>query len=472
MKKATINLCILFLFCPALAHGQETGLLRIDPENRDPQTHVAVWGGYENGRFRPVHKAISEWYAGAEARRVAQRPHTTLTGAISFEQSMGKHLVSSLLLDPSHYPMGILDSGRGTVSQQDLRLEGGFLTDLGDVLQAGLKGAVRGQHASQRNGVPFGTFGVSAELEPVLTYVIDDNVGFVASYKGEARMENVDAKAAGEEGGLDGLFLDEGMGYGHYHGLGSAGTFSTMEITHGFKTLFHSPEESWGVDMLWKRGRATGNENNYRFPGSTLHLFFDYVFAAENLSQVFGISYRRDRDQLRLVQTGGSFSSLSDRFVRNAGLKYGLRFYEGVFKSVSLVLDGNQRTNRAFPAPAVMDKTIRYDGSATLLASLSAGIFDLDASLMAGGGMWKEFGLGIGASEAPDGPTREMNIWMQQAEYLTARQIGLGGTLTTRIPAVDGLSVRFHTYWHRALQVYYFSGKNRSVFLLTLAYDY
>lgn len=471
MKKAAINLCILFLLCPALAHGQETGLLRIDPENRDPQTHVAVWGGYENGRFRPVHKAISEWNAGAEARRVAQRPHTTLTGTVSFEQSMGQHLVTSLLLDPYHYPMDILDFSHGTTSQQDVRLEGSFLTDLSDILSAGLKGAVKAQHVSQIKGTPFGNFGVSAELEPVLTYVIDDNVGFVASYQGKLRMENVNAKSASEEGGLDGFFLDEGMGYGAYYGLGSNGTFSIMEFAHGFHTLFSSTEESWGVDMLWTRGSANGNEDQYRFPGSTLHLFFDYVLAAENLSHVFGVSYRRDRDQLRLLEAGGAFTSLSDRLVRNAGLKYGLRFQEGAFKGVSLVLDGNQRTNRALPAPGVWDKATLFDGSATLLASLSAGIIDLDASMMVGGGRWKDMGLASSA-EIPEGTSRVRENWLQQMEFYKASQIGLGGTVTCRIPAVDGLSVRFHTYWHRGLQVYFLTGKNRSAFMLTLAYDY
>ena len=472
MKRATLNLGLLFLLCPTLLLGQETGLLRISPDNLEPSTHVAAWGGYENGRFRPYQKAISEWNAGAEARRVAQRPHTTLTGAISFEQTMGKYHIASLLLDPYHYPMDVLDLGYGTVSQQDLRLEGGFLTDVTDILQAGLKGSVRGQHASQRNGLPFGTFGVSGELEPVVTYLIDDDICFIASYRGQLRTEKVDAKAASEEEGLDGIFMDEGMGFGTYSGLGSGGTFSILEYAHGFKTHFHSPEESWGGDMLWKRGSANGNDNQYRFPGSTLHLFFDYNLAAEKLTHVFGVSFQRDRDQLRLLKDGGSFSSLSDRVVRNGGLKYGFQFPRGVFRNVFLVLDANQRINRAFPAPGIMDKTILYDGSATLLASLSSGNFDLTASMMAGGGRWRDRGLATSVDDVPEGTTRATKNWLQEMEFYKAPQIGLGGTLTARIPSVDGLSLRFHTYWRRGFQVKYLGGKNRSVFLLTLAYDY
>ena len=465
--KLTCKVCLLGLLLPTLLQGQETGLLRMDPENRDPLTRVAVWGGVEDGRFRPTHEPIFQWSAGAEARHVGQRPHTTWTGAVSFEQKTGKYIASSLLLDPAHYPMDILDFSRGMKSQQDLRLEGSFLTDIDDIWAAGLKGAVRAEHASKRQGNPFSSIGVQAELEPVVTYLIDDNVAFVASYRGLLRTENASAQAASE--GADGLFLDKGMRYGAYLAPGSS-AFSVLEFSHGFGALFRSPEESWGLDMLWKRGQASGNGEEYRFPGSSLHLFFDYDLAAECTSHLFGISYRRERDQLRLAGADGSFSSLSDRIVRNVGLKYGIRFHEGAFKSVSLVLDGNQRTNRAFPPPALMDKSVRYDGSATILTSLSAGIFDVDLRMMAGGGSWK----GAGAGEVADktSAVRLTNDWLQQVEFLRAPQIGLGGTLTGHIPSVDGLFIRLDAFWRRALQVYRLPGKNREIATLTIGYEY
>ena len=468
--KLTCKICLLGLLLPTLLRGQETGLLRIDPDNREPLTHVAVWGGIEDGRFRPTHEPIFLWKAGAEARRVAQRPHTTLTGTVSFEQKTGKYVGSSLLLDPFHYPMDILDFSRGMKSQQDLRLEGSFLTDVDDIWAAGLKGSLRAEHASKQQGTPYSNIGIQAELEPVATYLIDDNIGFVAAYRGRLRTENVQAKPAGEDGGLDGLFLDQGMRYGTYQGLGSAGAFSILEFTHGFSALFRSPEESWGLDMLWKRGSASGNDREYRFPGSTLRAFVDYDLALDDMSHLFGFSYSRERDQLRLCGADGAFSSLSDRVVRNASLKYRIRFNEGVVKSVSLVLDGNRRTNRAFLPPSLTDGSVRYDGSATVLTSLSSGIFDLDVKAMGGAGSWK----GAGESDVTDqtSTVRLTNDWLQQLEFLRAPQIGLGGTLTAHIPSVDGLFVRLDAFWHRALKVYRLPGKNREIATLTIGYDY
>ena len=458
--KVTIKACIVGLLCPLLANGQEVGLLRIDPENRDPLTHVAVWGGFEDGRFRPTHEALSEWKAGAEARRVGQRPHTTWTGTLSFEQKMGKYAMSSLLLDPTHYPMDILDFTNGTKSKQDLRLEGGFLSDIDDIWAAGLKGSARAELASKRKGIPYRNLGVEVELAPVVTYLIDDNIGFVASYCGRLRTENVQSSAPGEGDGN--LFLDKGMRYVDNLAPGSA--FSLLEFSHGFSGTFSSPEESWGVDMLWKRGMANGSGSEYRIPGSTLHAFFEYVQPSEYTSHLFGVSYRRDRDQLRLVGGEGGFTSLSDRVVRNAGLKYAIRFNEGAVKSVSLILDGNQRTDRAFVS--VADKSVRYDGSATILTSISAGIFDLDVNMMGGAGSWS----GAGQDEGVSG--RLTSDWLAQLEFLRAPQVGLGGALTVHIPSVDGLFVRLDANWRRALKVYRLPGKNRELITLTIGYDY
>ena len=468
--KSTIKACIFSLLFPILAHGQEVGWLRIDPNNREPLTHAAVWGGYEDGRFRLSHEAHAEWKAGAEALRIGQRPHSTWIGSVSFEQRIGTYTTSSLLFDPIHYPMDLVDLTRGTKSQQDLRLSGGFLADIDDIWAAGFKGSVRAEHASKRKGIPYGNIGAEAELEPVVTYVIDDNVGVSVSYCGRFRTENARAKTPGEGAGSEGLYLDKGMRYVDPLTPGG-GAFSILEFAHGFRGEFHSEEESWGVDMLWKRGRANGYDNAYRFPGSTLHAFFEYVQSAENTSHLFGVSYQRDRDQLRLVGADGAFSALSDRVDRNAGLKYRIRFRKGVMKDLALVVDGKQATERAMPGSGFYDKTLRYDGTATLRSSLSYGLFDLDVDLLAGRGWWKDRGKGD-PSQTSGAPLRLTENWFREMEALMAMRIGAGGSLTCHIPAVDGLFLRLQGSWRRALKVSYLPGKNREAITLTVGYDY
>ena len=456
---------MLGLLIPLFAHGQEAGWLRIDPENREDLTHFAVRGGYEDGRFKLSHEALAEWKAGAEASRIGQRQHYTWFGKVSFDQLVDKCTTSSLLLDPLHYPMDLMDLSRGTKSRQDVRLEGGFLSDIDDVWAAGVQGSVRAQHASKRKGVPYSNFGVEAELAPVATFLIDDNVGFSVSYRGRLRTENANIKGEGGES----IFFDKGLRYGEYPAPGGKGAFSILELAHGFSGEFRSQEESWGLEMLWKRARAGGFDGKFRIPGSTLRAFFDYTLALDKTSHRFGVSYQRDRDQLRLVGTDGAFTSLSDRVNRNADLKYDFRILEGMVKSVSLVLDGEQVTERA--VMSIYDKTVRYGGTATLLTSLPVGDFDIDANMMAGKGWWKERGAGD-PSDTPGAPLRQTDDWIRQMEALMAPRIGLGGALTFHLPSVDGLYFRLDGFWRRALKASHLGGKNREAVTLTVGYDY
>lgn len=465
--KATIKACILGLLLPIFAHGQEAGWLRIDPENRESLTHFAVRGGYEDGRFRLSHQALAEWKAGAEASRIGHRQHSTWFGAVSFDQTMENCITSSLLLDPLHYPMDLMDLSRGTKSRQDVRLEGGFLSDVNDIWAAGLQGSVRAQHASKRKEVPFSNFGLEAELAPVVTYVIDDNVGFSASYRGRLRTENANIQGEGGES----IFLDKGMRYGEYLAPGSKGAFSIMEFSHGFSGEFRSEEESWGVEMLWKRASANGFDGGYRIPGSSMRVFFDYVQAWEKSAHRFGLSYQRDRDQLRLVGSDGAFTSLSDRVDREAELHYEIRIRKGAWKKVSLVLNGDQVTERAMPTTTFFDKTVRYGGTATILTSLTAGHFDIDVNMMAGRGWWSERGAGD-PSETPGAPMRQTDDWLRQMEALMIPRIGLGGALTFHLPSVDGLYFRLDGFWRGALNPSYLDGKNREAVTLTIGYDY
>ena len=66
MKKLFIYtgmaLCLLI---PGLLRGQEIGLLRVNPDSLVSQREAAIWGGFEEGRFKPVHGALTQWSAGA-----------------------------------------------------------------------------------------------------------------------------------------------------------------------------------------------------------------------------------------------------------------------------------------------------------------------------------------------------------------------------------------------------------------------
>ena len=300
-----------------------------------------------------------------------------------------------------------------------------------------------------------------------MTYVIDDEVGLASSYHVRLRTENIDATLP--EGDRV-LFLDQGMRYGTYQ-VPVDGLFPILEFTHGFDEQFRSPEYSWGLGVDWKRGRAGEGGDGYRFPGSTLKAFFEPVFMADATEHRVRVSYQRERDQLRKPASEGSFTSLSDRVGRNLDLKYEVRVLKGVLKKAALVLGGDQWTERALLQSPRPDNTKRYDGTATLLSSFSYGPIDLDVNVLAGKGWWKDPGRGDQPDDSGE-TVRLTSDWLRKMDFIMAPRMGMGGTLTVRIPPREGLYLQLYAYWHHAFNVSYLPGKNREIGTVTLGYTF
>lgn len=457
----TAALCLLF---PVLLSGQDTGLLRLDKKNRAPQNDIVLWGGVEEGRFRPAYDPFFQWSAGTEARLVRHGRNASWFGTVSLEQMSGKYNRSSLFVEPDYFPMDFLDFTSGKGSRQTGFLESGFLGDLSDLWAAGLRASVRAANDTKRTAFRHSSFGMELELEPVLTFFSDDDACIVSSYLVRLRTE----KAKSDPSGDSPLFFDQGMSYGAY--VPDLSLFPVREFAHGFNGEYHSPEFSLGFGITWKRGRAGEDYNKYRFPGSTLNGFFETIREGFEVDRTYRISYRRMRDQLREV-FGKEYASLSDRIGRNLNFQAGLHPHEGILKCVSLDLDGNHWTERAV-APPLWDQTKRIDVSATLQALLSKGAFDVDFKLTGGKGGWIDRGATADDAEGIDPPFRLTENWLRKTEYWLAPRIGTGGTLTWRIPAVKGLSLQLDAYWVHAFDVIYLGGKNRETVTLKIGYSY
>lgn len=462
MKK-TLKASLLGLLFPVLLNGQEIGLLRISPDSRASRSEAALWGGIEEGGYKPTYAAAFQWSAGADADIIRHGKTTSWTGALSFTQTMGTHMTSSMLLEPEYFPFDILEFVQGTKSRQDVSLEAGFLTDLGYEWAAGLKASAKGARIAKSRDVRHSSMGIDAQVEPVLTYVMDDDMGLASSYRVRYRMETL--KAA-EDGGD--IFLDKGMRYGTWQALGGNGAFPIQELSHGFSERFYSPEFSAGFEIIWKRGQAGGKQGNqFKFPGSTLSTFFQHSILADAVDHVYGVSYSRMRDQLRQTTEGGP-QSMSDRKHRNLELQYEARFLKGVLKRTGITLDGNYFSDLSWVG--VSDWNRRFDGTAKVHAAFSFGAIDLDTSVQAGNGWWKDPGKnGQVSDERPGLPTDD---WLRKMDYYLTKRIGLGGTLTGRIPGVKGLYAQLYAYWYHALDVTLLPGDDREVATLKIGYKF
>ena len=463
--KTKLKACLLGLLVPVLMQGQEIGLLRLAPERPARQGKATLWGGVEEGGYRPLYAAPFQWSAGAGAETVRHGKNSSWTGSISVEQTMGKNMFNSMFLEPDYFPMDFLEFKRGTKSRQDVRLEAGFLSDIGYEYAAGIKASVRGANSAKKTDLHHSTMGLEFQVEPTFTYVMDDDMGFAAAYVVRFRTENLKMDPPAEE---NAVFFDSGLGYGHYLGIGDT-TFPVQEFSHGISARFASPELAIGLKDIWKRGKAG---EQYTFPGSTISAFVEQTFLADNVDHVYRLSYQRERDQLREGLESG-IHSLSDRRVRSLGLKYEARFLHGVVKNVAIFLDGNQRFEAASALPAFHDQILRYDGTARLSTTISYGIVDLNLDVQAGKGWWKNRGYAAREDAVAGAPYRITETWNKKMIYQMAARTGMGGTLTCRIPAVQGLYLQLYGYWHHAFHVVnILPGKNREIGRFTVGYKF
>ena len=465
MKNPSKAYIFLLLFLPALMQGQEIGLLRINPERPDFQGHAALWGGVEQGWFRPTYDATLQWSAGARARGIRHGERTSWTGSVSFVQKTGYGMLSSMFLEPGYFPVDLMEFSPGTKSRETGRLEAGFLTDLGYEWAAGAKASFQAAYGGKRTDLRHSAFGMDLQLEPTVTYVMDDNMGFATAYVFRLKTERLRMKQPG-----DAVFLDKGLRYGSFLNTDAADVFPVREMSHGFSELFYSEELSAGVTWLWKRGQAdAAGIGRFRFPGSTVSVFFEQTVQADKADHFYRLSYQRGRDQLRegSTETAG-LSSASDRVVRSLEAKYETRFLHGAVKRLGITLEAQRREERSMTP--FWDQTKRNLGTATLSAAFSLGAFDLDLDVLAGGGVWRD--KGRSRSEDTDMPYRRTEDWLRLMDYTVAPRIGTGGTLVYRLPSVKGLYLQVDGRWYHALRKTATGGQNRGIANFTVGYNF
>ncbi len=451
------------LLLPTLLDAQEVGLLRLNPERPAKETKVALWGGVEEGWFRPTYEGTLQWSAGARAEGVRHGEKTTWMGSVSLDHKMGYGMLSSMLQEPGYFPIDLLEFSPGTKYRETGRLEAGFVTDLGYEYAAGLKASFQAGYQGKQTGLRHSNFGMDARVEPTLTYIMDDNMGLAMAYIFRLKTERVQLRPRDGES----AFVDEGLRYGYVF---DGGAFPIQELSHGPAAHFSSEDASAGLEWTWKRGKAdVPGFGSYKFPGSTVSVFYEQVFQADAADHVIRASYQRDRDQLREKAADGiGVTSVSDRLARDVELKYEVRFLHGAVRRLGLALDGHRRVDRHLSPKSDLVK--RNIGLATLSSSFSFGAIDLDLEALAGGGLWRD--RGRSRDETTDMPYRRTEDWLRLMDYQMAPRIGAGGALTYRFPSPKGLYVRLDGRWLHALRKTSMGGQNRETGNLTVGYDF
>ena len=489
--RARYKACILSLLVPLVLGAQDIGLLRVDTVRPGAKGSASLYGGFEEGGYKPAFQASSLWKAGAGAQGVLHTNKTSWQGSFSFEQLDGKEMFTSMFLEPGYFPVDVVEFTPGDKTRQTYKLGGGFATNLTDEWILGGKAAYSASNYAKRKDIRHTTYGMSLRVEPTLTFKMYEGAGLSVAYVFQKRTESIDAEQVGSATDESYYaFLDKGIRYGTYpvwdgDGLhldeAGVGVFPVREYENGFAYVISLPDFSCGMEALWKHG--TVGEKGYdwfRYPGHDFSVFLERKWRRQDLR----VEMKIQDDQLEeavldKVSSGGvttpvvyGYNAVSDRSSVSADLKYGLRFTQGPLKRIQATLHGGIWTEKSYLMYPYTDQNDRYNVSASLLAAFRFGRVDLALRANGGFGDWTEQGLRGGTEEVQSIPFRLEGDWLRKMEYFSTTKAGAGCTLTYHLKAVQGLYVQADGSWLHGFGVILLPGTDRWASTIKIGYDF
>ena len=490
--RARYKACILSLLVPLGLGAQDIGLLRTKTPGTAASGSASVYGGFEEGGYKPAFQASSLWKAGAGAQGVLHKSTTSYQGSFSFEQMNGKDMFTSMFMEPGYFPVDVLEFTPGNKTRQTYKLGGGFATDVGDgFLVLGGKASYSASNYAKRKDIRHTTYGMSLRVEPTVTFKLYENAGMSVAYVFRKRTESIDAEQVGSATDQSYYaFLDKGMRYGTYQvwdgdGLhldeAGVGVFPVREYAHGFAYVVDVPEVAGGMDVLWKHG--TVGEKGYdwfRYPGHEFSVYLERKWTRQNLR----LEMKLQDDQLEeavmdKVSSGGvttpeiyAYNAVSDRTSASVDLTYGIRFPQGHLKRLQAVLHYGVWEEKSYLMYPYTDETRRQNASATLVSAFAFGPVDLGLRLNGGIGGWKEQGLQGGTDEVLTTPYRLQYDWDRKMEYFSTTKAGAGLTLTYHLKALRGAYLQAEGTWLHGFGVVLLTGADRWSTTLKMGFDF
>ena len=490
--RARYKACILSLLVPLGLGAQDIGLLRTNANGAGASGTASVYGGFEEGGYKPAFQASSLWKAGAKAQGTLHRSTASYFGSFSFEQLNGKEMFTSMFLEPGYFPVDVLEFTPGDKTRQTYKMSGGFATDLdNDFLVIGGKADYSAANYAKRKDIRHTTYGMSLRVEPTVTFKLNENAGLSVAYVFRKRTESIDAEQVGSATDQSYYaFLDKGMRYGTYQvwdgdGLhldeAGVGVFPVREYANGFAYVVDAPELAGGMEVLWKHG--TVGEKGYdwfRYPGHEFSVFLERKWARQNLR----VEMKLQDDQLEeavmdKVSSGGvttpeiyGYNAVSDRTSASMDLIYGILFPQGPLKRLQAVLHGGLWGEKSYLMYPYTDETERWNSSLTVVAGFAFGRWGLGLRANGGVGSWKEQGLQGGTDEVLTTPYRLQYDWDRKMEYFSTSKLGAGLTLTYNLKAVQGAYLQAEGTWLHGFGVVLLTGADRWSTTLTIGYDF
>ena len=481
------------------------------PEGNYRASSASLYGGTEQGDFRPGFSSSSIWRAGAEARTDGfyDRGRTFLTGSFSFEEMHGKDMMTSMFINPGYYPIDVLEFTPGDKKLQTYRFSGGIGRALTDRWRIGGRVDFASQNYSKRKDIRHTNYALDLTVSPSVLYTGEEGLRLGLSGVFRKSSESIEAEQVGAATAETYMaFFDKGLRYGTMQAwdgsgihLAEAGVNRLPVREFSFGAAIQLACQALYLDAEYLRTSGFVGEKGYdwyRFPGHRVasnalwnHRRFRFSFHIGWMGQDL------EESVIDKVNSGGvtlptvyGWNLVSRRRQLDLVPTLVLPLSHPAFRSLTLGYVGVIKDEQASPYYPYTDRwhaaLHRVHGAANLGLPF--------------GGAWNRFGLTLGAkalwgSDRSEGlqptdpaasfhglsvespipasePTRLTSDWVRKREYMLSSALELSAGLRYNLAVLPGLSVSADAAWLHAYRIEYLLGKNRLTANLRIGYDF
>ncbi len=265
-----------------------TGLLR----DSIVVSNAELYFNSEQGEFRNFSEGASRWSAGAQAKNLAHRDNLSMIGAFSYSHTSISDASGSMFIQPTPYPVDVLEFTPGEKALQRYHFMGGLSTEILPRFSIGLKGEFTSQNYAKFKDLRHYNYRMDFAIAPAVSYRLGD-LTLGANYKYTKNSEAIRAKEIGTTAEPYSAFLNKGLMFGAYQQWEGGGVHLSTAGIGGFPVAQNGHSVAMQLDY-----KGVYAEVVYNYSAGTIgeKQTFWFDFPSESIAATLGYTLVGDQN--------------------------------------------------------------------------------------------------------------------------------------------------------------------------------
>ncbi len=465
-----------------------TGLLR----DSITISNAELFGSYQEGDFRDFSDATNLYSAGVEAKTLTYREKLAMIGAFTYSHSQGEEMSGSMFIDPSYYPVDILEFTPGDKTLQDYYFMGGLATEILPRLNIGALAEFRSQNYAKYKDLRHYNYRMELKLAPSISYSIGDAL-IGASYIYTKDSETIRAKEIGSTAEQYDAFLDKGLMRGAFENWEGSGVHLTESGVDGFPVAQSGHGVALQFDYMglyaeaqYSHAEGTIGEKQtiwYNFPSNTIAARLAYTLHQGGNQHLISLEAQHynmvNRENVVNTESNNGVSTTitygANQIFATEQLtiapKYELHLTSGAYVELGAkYYSAESQSTLMYP---YVDALSLHYCQGYINGIVPFGRLMLRAGLLYSSGDYSDESYSVETDStlsSGESQTRLEEYYNIENEYLVATRIG--GSLAVRYTTAKNFYCEVGASIAKAFDLQYIAGDNRNCYSIKLGYNF